>query len=188
MRILAIIVLFLVFSSKGAVAGDYHPDPIEYKVSCYGTYLLIPYDDFAILTGNGAWVLRFLSPYFPKGSQKISFLSPWTDAELHLGEMVRRWAAEAAHFIQKYERQQEFLNRWGAPNWKELLPENGGPRVTAGYSIVKGDKRVYRWWNVELVDFKQAPLGWWESLYGTASGRAIYTLKVYSYGYHETFN
>lgn len=182
--ILVVSVFLMLFGSGRTQAQEYHPDPQEFKVVCYGTYLTVPFDDFAILTGNGAGVLRFYSPFFPRHSREVSIVNRLSPAQAFQEELVRHWAAEAEAFIRRAGMRAEPMNRWGAPDWKELLPENGGPRVAVKDFNCRGAEGGYRWWNVELVDFRAAPRGGWDLLSNPVSGRAAYTLRMYSPGYH----
>ncbi|MEW6183744.1 MAG: hypothetical protein AB1500_11340 [Bacillota bacterium] len=177
-------VLLILFIANAARADQYRAEPQECRVVCYGTYLAVPFDDFAILTGNGAGVLRFYSPFFPRHSREVSIQSRLSSGQPFKEELVRRWTSEAESFIRKTGAQAEPMKCWGAPNWKILLPENGGPRVTTKEFSDRDRARMYRWWNAELVDFRAAPRRGWDLLSNPVSGRAVYTLRLYSSGYH----
>ncbi|MEW6573367.1 MAG: hypothetical protein AB1374_07000 [Bacillota bacterium] len=185
MRFLNMFVTVIVVSllcTSAAVANEYRPEPKEYKVSCYGSYLSIPYDDFAILTGNSA-ALRFYSPYFPPQTKTLTITAPSELPEPFVQKLVQRWAGKAESFIQDYGRK-GFMN-WGAPPWQELLPVRDGPRVSERVWYSVGGEKVLRIWHAELLEFRRAPLpGWINRLGGVVSGRACYTIRVYSPGYY----
>lgn len=187
MRLLICVVLALLVAlsgTGGALTEEYRAEPQEYLVECYGTYLTIPFDEFALLTGNGPGVLRFYSPYFPAGLRNLVVVNDGPPREQFVEEVVRRWAVEAEAFVRRHQRG-DFLENWGAPPWQELLAENGGPRVETRVWDRRDGVRTCRCWRAELVDFEPAPLpGWVNRLSGVVSGRARYTLRVYSPGYY----
>ncbi|WP_334110909.1 hypothetical protein [Thermodesulfitimonas autotrophica] len=166
-------------------AGEPRREVREYRVTCYGTYLRITVDPFAVLTGN-AGVLRFYSPYFPAHSGNLVILSEPAPPEPFVRELARRWAVAAEAFIQKRE-DQGFLENWGAPAWEELLPARGGPCVTMPVPDSREEAAHCRQWRAELVAFKPAPLGGWLNRVGASiCGRACYTLRVYPTDYTAT--
>lgn len=162
-------------------AGETQRADREYRVTCYGTYLRITVDPFAVLSGN-AGVLRFYSPYFPAHSGNLAILSEPAPPKPFIRELARRWAVAAEAFIQK-RGDQGFLANWGSPAWKELLPASGGPWVTLAVPDSREEAAQYHQWRAELVAFEPAPLGGWLNRIGASvCGRARYTLRIYPAG------
>ncbi|MEW6446483.1 MAG: hypothetical protein AB1426_00075 [Bacillota bacterium] len=176
-------VLVSLLWASAASASEFHREPKEYQVTCYGSYLCIPYDEFAILTGNSA-ALRFYSPYFPAETKTLTITEPGKLPEPFVQKLVQRWAVEAESFIQNYGRKQFPMN-WGAPPWRELLPARDGPRVSEKVWYSVNGVRAFRLWQAELTEFNRAPLpGWINRLGGVVSGRARYTIRIYSAGWY----
>lgn len=180
--LIAGVIISLVWSGA-APANEYRREAKEYRVTCYGSYLCIPYDDFAILTGNAA-ALRFYSPYFPAGTRNITIAATEKLPEPFIRKLVQRWARQAESFIQNYGREPLSMN-WGAPPWQELLPARHGPQASEKVWYSTSGERAFRLWRAELIEFRRAPLpGWVNRLGGVVSGRACYRIRVYSPGYY----